>query len=360
MSFLVKRAGFEVEEVLRIVRLPSLRGARLLALPPERKLEIARAGAKARWSRADGNRGLAFADERVTEFFRANLPKLAAMTEVHQRVAALRAGGRVTTQIATELGLPPKQVKQIFYEIKRFVEVGARSRTYKCGRCGGTGHNSRRCEAIRQATGDRQQATGEKHPNDVLVVEHAAWADKYARTLAKKYPGMDPDEAAGEAAMRLLLAARKFDPEKSNNFKAWATVHIKGAVVDAHRRNDPAGRWQREKEKQGIETTAARRGIPMRIWGDVSDLEKDHPDRGLFFSRPASQVVHAELAEMLELLEKLPPNQARVMREHHIEGKTLARVGREVGVTESRACQIETEARQSLMVLISEPSSRAA
>jgi RNA polymerase sigma factor for flagellar operon FliA len=248
---------------------------------------------------------------------------------------------------------------------------------YKCSRCQELGHNARSCQEESPSTKmstkmstsvandvvDRPTATvllfpaarePAPRPGDELAVTHMRWAEIYARRQAKKYPILDVDEVASEAILTLLLAARDFDQSLGVPFKAWAGKHINWAIVDMRRKEDPAGRWQRKCEKTGVETKASRRGLPWRMEGDISDLMSNSKVAVAIAMTP-DQLTNIELEQVLGKISLLPPRLRDVLERHFVDGVLLHVIGAELGVTESRVCQMVQEGRRLLLELLAEP-----
>lgn len=200
-------------------------------------------------------------------------------------------------------------------------------------------------EAARAAAAPKEEQPDPDPDPDVLVTEHREWAEKLARKTANGLPNIDVDEAVGEAMVALVQTAKVYRPGEGATFKTFAAHRVRGSVLDVHRRADPVGRHQRMVEKQGIETVAARRGLPQRLNLDVADLERD---RKLGASSPAGQFASAELVEALAAFRALPARIGNVMERHFINGENLKVIGASLGVTESRVCQIVKEGRARL------------
>src|SRR5579863_8890861 len=218
---------------------------------------------------------------------------------------------------------------------------------YKCSRCQELGHNARGCRKESSSSSFRASVASVAsvasatvlpfpaarrsgpYPGDALAIEHMRWAEIYGRRQAKKYPTLDLDDVTSQVSLTLLLAARDFDPKLGVPFKAWAAKHINWALVDLRRKEDPAGRWQRQCEKNGVETRCSRRGLPVRIDVDIGELEKEHLSVVAAFSTSADQVVNVELAEVLTKIEMLPPRLRDLFKRYFLDGVLLHVIGKE-------------------------------
>jgi RNA polymerase sigma factor for flagellar operon FliA len=183
---------------------------------------------------------------------------------------------------------------------------------------------------------------------DALVTEHMGWARGLARKRASRHPAIDLDEMIGEALVALVEAAKRYDPDRGD-FKSFAARRINGAMLDRARRDDPAGRHQREMDKAGIVTEASLRGVPTQVHGDAAELAEARYTRHLVFpSIPANQEAVADLMLTREAVAKLPANLRYAVERYHFDDVGLKQVGAELGVTESRVCQLINMARQVL------------
>lgn len=173
-----------------------------------------------------------------------------------------------------------------------------------------------------------------------LIVDHVSWATWIARKHHQRWPRLDYDEMVGEALVALVESARRFDPKKGK-FRSFVATRIHGAISDRVRRDDIGGRDQRSAVDRQIKP----RTNPTRVDGDVAGVARRW--RG-FPSFPASQdeVVDARMAldRLKAAVDRLPPRLATAWRSYYFADRDLKTIGRELGVTESRVCQMMGEA----------------
>lgn len=176
-----------------------------------------------------------------------------------------------------------------------------------------------------------------------LVVKHYEWAAKIANATARRLPTIDRDDAIGEAMLALIGSARRWRPKKGAPFKSFAQRRIVGAVLDLQRKNDPAGRDLRDKIEAGEKIEQA---VPYHVWGDPAELERQ---RRISVAVRPRQEASAEVALLLaRIVRLLSPRQQAVAIRHALNDETLAEIGADLGVTESRVCQIWKEAQRVL------------
>lgn len=201
--------------------------------------------------------------------------------------------------------------------------------------------------------------------------------------IAAHYPRhADRDELAQAATLGLVEAAHRFDPDRGVPFERWASLRIRGAIVDAVRALDFAPRSLRAAARDMEEArtalmnelgrtptaaeTARRLGVPERdihqLQGRVHRalvLSLDAPcgeDDGDQMSLADGIVETADVdpAEILAAREThsylrdavglLPDRLRTVISGYFLEGRTSADIAAELGVTESRVSQMRSEA----------------
>lgn len=172
-----------------------------------------------------------------------------------------------------------------------------------------------------------------------LVVSHlgiarsVAW--KYSRRLP---PGSDHEEVLSKAIEALVLLARGWDPERWPRFGAYATTVMPSRLIDLVRA-DLGRQGQRALPTIRLEDPMA--ACELDLVGAFLDLT-DGPEELATRFRP-------EDGERLwDLVDELPARQRLVIRWRYRANFTLAMVGEMLGLTESRACQLEAAAMRTL------------
>ncbi len=215
-----------------------------------------------------------------------------------------------------------------------------------------------------------------------LVEEHLPLIRSVVAGVAAHYPRhADREELAQAAALGLVEAAGRFDTSRSVPFARWASLRMRGAVVDAVRGLDFAPRSLRSAARDAV-ATAER--LESQLGRGVSDAEtaaalgmrpdelaalrgKVHQSLVLSLDAPAggpdsegvdvlgSSVIDEAQLEPAELLVKreqdsylsdalecLPDRMREVVRGYFLEGRTSAELAAELGVTESRVSQLRS------------------
>lgn len=79
------------------------------------------------------------------------------------------------------------------------------------------------------------------------------FVQKCAEAYALRTPGnVDVDDLVQDARLRLIAAVKNFDPERAE-FSTWATLHIRGGMIDGIREQDPVPRLVRTMSKHRLE-----------------------------------------------------------------------------------------------------------
>lgn len=178
------------------------------------------------------------------------------------------------------------------------------------------------------------------------------------------------DDLVAAAMMGLVQAAVAYDPSRNVAFAGFAAVRVRGAVLDELRRSDWASRPVRANAKKmdaaAERLTAALGRVPteseladelgmavpdlQRLVGDIhralvlSTAEADDNDIA-GGDDPLDRVIDLEArATLRAAISCLPTRHHRVVVGYYFESMTMRELGEELGVTESRICQLSAEA----------------
>ncbi len=216
-----------------------------------------------------------------------------------------------------------------------------------------------------------------------LVEAHLPLVRHVLAGVAAHYPRhADREELAQAATLGLVEAAARFDLERGVPFERWASLRVRGAIVDAVRALDFAPRTLRsaarevEQARTDLENelgrtptadeVAARAGISRSELGSLQGrvhrslvLSLDAPcgeEDGDPLTLGSSIVDDAQLtpSEVLEQRERLtyvrdalavlPDRLKDVVVGYFLDGESSADLAARLGVTESRVSQMRTEA----------------
>lgn len=154
---------------------------------------------------------------------------------------------------------------------------------------------------------------------DALIVRNVEWVKKRVRFNRRTWL---PDDAEGIALEALVEAARTWNPG-GVSFRCYVRHMINFRLEDARR----------------------AQGISARDGADSRRTRTSRLTTGLqrTLGRPAAQEEVCDARRALERMAGLPERLQRVLV-MRAEGRVLKEIGEELGVTESRACQLLQEA----------------
>ena len=224
--------------------------------------------------------------------------------------------------------------------------------------------------------------TGAADLREKLILEYAPLVKVVAGRLSM-YLGynVEYDDIVGYGIFGLIDAIDKFDPAKAVKFETYASLRIRGAVLDQIRKMDWIPRTIRQRQKKiedaireieaengrsaTDEEVAAKLGITeeeflnwqgqMKITNVVSlnefmDAGMEIPQQAYQrttarIDAPEEVVEQAELKQMLmESLELLTEKEKKVILLYYYEDLTLKEISNILEVSESRISQLHTKA----------------
>src|SRR4051794_2131254 len=84
------------------------------------------------------------------------------------------------------------------------------------------------------------QRQADQQKRDELIVSHLPLVKHViGRVIGDVPPGVDVENLESAGVLGLVEAAARFDPSRNANFKTFAYLRIRGAIVDEMRRNSP-------------------------------------------------------------------------------------------------------------------------
>jgi RNA polymerase sigma factor for flagellar operon FliA len=209
--------------------------------------------------------------------------------------------------------------------------------------------------------------------------------------LARRLPRhVDVEDLVGAGSLGLADAFSRRGQMPGSEFEAFASCRIRGAMLDELRRLDAMPRRSRRSAKRvaiasraveqklgrpaveeevaaelGLEVNAyqalrakidaSRAPVPFSALGseeddvtqDVADPKDEAPD-----TLDARAQIGQQIAAKVN---SLPERMRTVLLGIYVDGTTLKEIGRSLGVSESRVCQIHTEALSALRSSFRDP-----
>ncbi len=222
---------------------------------------------------------------------------------------------------------------------------------------------------------------------EALIGRYASLVRRIARHLLMRMPAsVLVDDLIQSGMIGLLEAARKYDAAKGASFETYAGIRIRGAMLDEVRKGDWAPRSVHRKSRQvseTIKTIEARTGKDARdkevaeeldldldayhaILQDAAGsrlfsldhlLEEDETAVGGAASRmpgPCDGLQRRRFRDRLaEAIEELPGREQAVLSLYYDEEMNLKEIGELIGVSESRVCQLHSQAAMRLRARLS-------
>lgn len=217
---------------------------------------------------------------------------------------------------------------------------------------------------------------------EALVKKHAALVKRIAYYMLAHLPKtVQLDDLIQAGMMGLLEAAKHFDPQKGAQFETYANIRIRGFMLDEVRRNDwvPRSVYRHSRmiaeAMKAVENRLGRPAKDMEIADELHispeefyELQKDSlggqlysledlgltedlitSELGLQSDAPDEHAIHDDMMHQLsKMIEALPHNERLVLSLYYEHDLNLKEIGDVLGVSESRVCQIHTQATQHL------------
>jgi RNA polymerase sigma factor for flagellar operon FliA len=205
--------------------------------------------------------------------------------------------------------------------------------------------------------------------------------DRIKRNLPAQ---VDVEDLYSVGATGLIAAVKKYNPTQDSTFAAYATMRIRGAVLDELRRLDWCPRRARAKARKikdvineieqstgnpaSGEEVQQRLGLSTREYNrwmeevrpvtfvaiDGSDDDRVGPslhdviaDENNVLAR--DRMEHEELLQLVaQKIQQLPDMPRKILAMYYFENMRLAEIAAVFGLTESRICQIHSHTVLSL------------
>lgn len=216
----------------------------------------------------------------------------------------------------------------------------------------------------------------------LFLIEHYAYLARVGAGRVNVPPTVmfSQEDLVGQAVIGLIDAIEKFNPDMGRPFEAYALLRIKGAILDALRAADWLPRITRQNESRlrevmaRYEMTYGRSATDEELCRELQvdedrleelfaatnasaiqsledllsfsdDLKTNPVSANNSFNNPADLAENAQVERLLQkAIDDLAENEKTVIALYYFEEMTLKEIGKALGVTESRACQLHTKA----------------
>lgn len=190
------------------------------------------------------------------------------------------------------------------------------------------------------------------------------------------------DDVVNEGVIALMEAIETYDPEKGAKFETYATLKIKGAIIDFIRRQDWIPRSVRKfaRDLDNANSSLYNQYNRMPTTEELSEYMDIPEDKLLKLMSEASCTVTLSFEELLyednfegpsssdatdagvlreecrrviaEAIESLKEKERQVITLYYFKSMKYSDIAKVLGISESRVCQINTKATLTLKTLL--------
>lgn len=198
----------------------------------------------------------------------------------------------------------------------------------------------------------RWRATGAEDAREKLVRHYLPVVEFLAGRVGRSVPDSQRPDVYSFGLMGLLDAVDKFRPELGHRFETYGSRRIRGAMSDGIRSLQWLPRRANQAQSRVIEKVVtldfqtARTPIGVRLEDTLCDPDAPQVSDALELA--------ADHEEVLDAVELLPERERFVVKAHYYDNRRLADIGQELGVTESRVCQLHRRALTMMRDILAE------
>ena len=228
-------------------------------------------------------------------------------------------------------------------------------------------------------TGAQRRKMDQAISQDQLFEDNVSLVTTIAHHIGSRLPvGKSVDDLIQVGLIGLLEAVRSYEPKPGVDFKTYANIRIRGAIIDELRREAWVPRSVQQKSRQVSEAIQEVQNKLGRIASDkeiarelnmsleeyrelleaVASCSLFSLDEDNGFSLPATDEnevvdkIHYDAlkSRLAEMIGELPEQEKLVVALYYDYGLNLREIGEVLNVSESRACQVHSQAMSRLRV----------
>lgn len=203
-----------------------------------------------------------------------------------------------------------------------------------------------------------------------LIAQHIETADRVAYAeWSKARHALDLEDLKATSYLGLVKAARRWygyaeengkDPNATQYFFTFSRLFMKGAIIDAMRKDDWATRSLRQKSKKlraagqdrgaSVEDMSAHTGMSSK---DINEtihgmsqrpvsLEAEEIDAPVIQSVESSVLVTSLLEALVSVIMRMDPVTQTILALHYYQERELQDIAKILGITDHRSSELHT------------------
>jgi RNA polymerase sigma factor FliA len=202
---------------------------------------------------------------------------------------------------------------------------------------------------------DRWLETRDRRAREELILHYLPLSDYLAERTGRFVEASLRPDLHSFAALGLMDALERFRPHFGVRFEAYGSRRIRGAMGDGVRTmkwlpRDADRRASRVIEKViPVDFQTARTPMGAHLHETLTDRVEWSPYEALELA--------ADHAEVAEAVKYLPERERYIVYQHYYRHRPLASIGGDLGVTESRVCQLHRRALHRLHAMLQDKQS---
>jgi RNA polymerase sigma factor FliA len=185
---------------------------------------------------------------------------------------------------------------------------------------------------------------------DKLICHYLPLVEFLARGMGRFVDPSFHGDVYGFGVIGLMDAVDRFRPDVGARFETYASLRIRGAMVDGLRSLQWLPRGARRRQSRVIDKV-----VPIDFQTactPVGKLLTDTLADPLEAPPLADLELEADHEEVNEAVGTLPERERRIVTEYYFERRALAEIGADMGITSSRVCQLHRRALRMLEVVL--------
>ncbi|MDR0943706.1 MAG: sigma-70 family RNA polymerase sigma factor [Ruminococcus sp.] len=237
----------------------------------------------------------------------------------------------------------------------------------------------------------KYKQTGKKSYRNDAVLRYMDIVKYFVYSLRNMYDGfIEPEEITNEAVLGLISAIENFDTSRGIKFETYASVVVRGAIIDFIRKSGSIPHrldnfyksmqkvYQELYTKTGIEPTNAEIAETMGMTeaeirkyltritsyrttslenyaGENNDIGETRTEEGVWQVED-NAVRTDKLNSLTSAIERLGDRDRQIVTLYYYEKLTLAKIGMVLGISEARTCQLLAKALEKLKLFMGDYS----